>query len=270
MTDFDKVRNYYRHFDEDNRLKWDASGRLEYDMTLRILEKHLPETGKVLDLGGAAGTYSFWMAERGYEVTLADLSEELIAKAKEKDTAHILKNCDVVNATDLSRYPGEYFDAVVAFGPFYHLTDAAERRSAAAEMTRVLKPDGKVLAAFIPFLSGSIAIVDRYGWSPAQVNGENLKEVFLSGKFVNLAEFGFQEGYYAESTEMEALFSSCGLVTETIRSVRGFGYGREEMLDSIEDAHMKEMIYELMEKTATRKEIVETCGHAVYVGQKKK
>lgn len=55
---------------------------------------------------------------------------------------------------------------------------------------------------------------------------------------------------------------------ETLRSVRGFGYGREEMLASIEDAQMKELIYELMEKTAARKEIVETCGHAVYMGQK--
>lgn len=58
------------------------------------------------------------------------------------------------------------------------------------------------------------------------------------------------------------------MVTEPLPSVRGFGYGREEMLASIEDAQMKELIYELMEKTASRKEIVETCGHAVYMDQK--
>ena len=44
MTDFDKVRNYYKYFDEENRLKWDASGKLEYEMTIRILDKYLVYT----------------------------------------------------------------------------------------------------------------------------------------------------------------------------------------------------------------------------------
>ena len=40
MTDFEKVQNYYKHFDEKNRLKNDNSGKLEFLMTMRILEKN--------------------------------------------------------------------------------------------------------------------------------------------------------------------------------------------------------------------------------------
>lgn len=268
MTSFDRIRQYYRSFDEDNRLKADASGRLEYEMTLRILAQHLPESGRVLDLGGAAGTYSFPLAARGYDVYLADLSDTLIQKAWEKDAEGILKGCDVVNATDLSLYDDGFFDVVLAFGPFYHLTDAAERECATAEIARVLKPGGLVLAAFIPYLAGSIAIVDRYVGRPEQVDVQCLAEVFASGKFRNLETIGFQEGYYAESAEMETLFSHHGFEKVGLRSIRGFAYGREDGINSIHDPAMREAVFGLIEATASRKEIIETCGHAVYIGTK--
>ena len=268
MTDFDRIRSYYQHFDEDNRLKWDASGRLEYEMTLRILAKHLPGAGRVLDLGGATGVYSFPLAKQGYDVYLADLSETLVGKAREKDTAHLLKGCDVVNATDLSMYEDSFFDVVLAFGPFYHLTEKAERTRAVAEITRVLKPGGLVLAAFIPYLAGSVAIVDRYVHRPDQVDAQRLAEVFASGRFNNLAEVGFQEGYYAESAEMEALFAGCGFSKVCVRSIRGFAYEREEGICSITDPVVRERVVELIDATAERKEIIETCGHAVYIGKK--
>ena len=34
MTNFDKIRDYYNVFDENNRLINDNSGRLEYEMTM--------------------------------------------------------------------------------------------------------------------------------------------------------------------------------------------------------------------------------------------
>lgn len=36
MTDFDKIKNYYKHFDEKNRLRNDNSGKLEFLMTMWI------------------------------------------------------------------------------------------------------------------------------------------------------------------------------------------------------------------------------------------
>ena len=268
MTNFDKIRHYYQHFDEDNRLQWDASGKLEYEMTLRILEKYMPGSGRVLDLGGATGVYSFPLAAQGYEVYLADLSETLVNKAREKDVAHLLKGCDVVNAMDLSLYEDGFFDVVLALGPFYHLTEEEERAQAVQEIHRVLKPGGLVLAAFIPYLAGSVAIVDRYVHRPDQVDAQRLAEVFASGRFYNLAEVGFQEGYYAESAEMEELFACHGFGKVCVRSIRGFAYEREEGICSITDPVMKAQVIELIDATAERKEIIETCGHAVYIGEK--
>ena len=187
MTNFEKVKNYYSHFDEKNRLRNDNSGKLEFLMTMRILEKELPPVKvtenpegavangaagansmdgvSILDLGGGAGVYSFPLAKKGYKVTLADLSETLLAQAnkqKKEDNVQNLISCDQVNATDLSCYNDQSFDVVLLFGPLYHLTEKNEWEKCISEVCRVLKKGGKVLASFIPHLSGSIALVQRF------------------------------------------------------------------------------------------------------------
>ena len=85
MTDFNRIKDYYRYFDEKNRLVNSGSGRLEYMMSLEIINNYLPENGTILDLGEGAGAYSFPLSEKGYKVYLADLSEELIQHAKEQN-----------------------------------------------------------------------------------------------------------------------------------------------------------------------------------------
>ena len=287
MTDFNKVRHYYSHFDEKNRLRNDNSGKLEYLMTMQILEKYLPavnarekvgadagasENISILDLGGGAGVYSFPLAKAGYQVTLADLSEDLLAlakKLKEEDGVKNLVACNLVNATDLSQYKDEQFDVVLLFGPLYHLLENDERQKCVAEINRVLKPHGKVFASFIPYLSGSISLVSRFCWSPEQVSVETLKEAFNSGKFNNLSDHGFQEGYYPKSEEIEKLFAENGFEKITLRSIRGFGYEKEDMIFKFKNKNAFKDILNLISQTAEDKSIIETCGHAMYVGVKK-
>lgn len=272
MTDFDRIREYYKNFDEDNRLINDNSGKLEYEMTMKSLNKYLPKTGVILDLGGATGVYTFPLAKKGYKMYLADLSPDLIEKAREKSAKAGLDNiisCDIVNAVDLSIYENEQFDAVLLFGPLYHLLDKNEREQCVKEVNRVLKKDGKVFASFIPYLSGSIAIVDRFFRHPEQVNVENLRATFNSGKFNNLDNNGFQEGYYPTSKEIEELFEENNFEKITTFSIRGFGYEKEDELYKIQDKEMFEEIINLIEKSSECKEIIETCGHAMFIGKNK-
>ncbi|SEQ12900.1 Methyltransferase domain-containing protein [Treponema bryantii] len=277
MTDFEKVKNYYKHFDEKNRLRNDNSGKLEFLMTMRILEKNLPALDdgakiSVLDLGGGAGVYSFPLAKKGYKVTLADLSETLLEQAKkqkEEDKVENLISCDQVNATDLSCYKDNSFDVVLLFGPLYHLTEKDEREKCVAEIQRVLKTGGKVFASFIPHLAGSIALVQRFCWSPDQVSIDTLEDCFDSGKFKNLSSNGFQEGYYPTSEEIENLFIANGFEKQELRSIRGFGYEKEDVIFKFKNKNVFSKILELIDSTSEEKSIIEMCGHAMYVGVKK-
>ena len=277
MTDFEKIKNYYKHFDEKNRLQNDNSGKLEFLMTMSILEKNLPALSdgaelSVLDLGGGAGVYSFPLAKKGYKVTLADLSETLLEQAKkqkEEDKVDNLISCDQVNATDLSRYKDSSFDVVLLFGPLYHLTEKAEREKCAGEIRRVLKTGGKVFASFIPYLSGSIALVQRFCWCPDQVDINTLEECFDSGKFKNLSDNGFQEGYYPPSEEIEKLFTANGFEKQLLRSIRGFGYEKEDVIFKFKNKLVFSKLLGLIDSTAEDKSIIEMCGHAMYIGVKK-
>ena len=287
MTDFEKIKNYYSKFDEKNRLQNDNSGKLEFLMTMGILEKNLPHPAKmpaadgasaksdgeisILDLGGGAGAYSFPLAKKGYKVTLADLSETLLSQAKkqkEEDKVQNLVSCDQVNATDLSCYKDNSFDVVLLFGPLYHLTEKDEREKCVGEIRRVLKPGGKVFASFIPYLSGSIALVQRFCWCPDQVDINTLEECFDSGKFKNLSDNGFQEGYYPASEEIENLFAANGFEKQQLRSIRGFGYEKEDVIFKFKNKSVFSKILELIDSTAADKSIIEMCGHAMYIGVK--
>ena len=273
MTDFDRIRLYYKIFDEKNRLVNSSSGRLEYAMTMHILHQYLPEGSTILDLGGGAGAYAFPLAKEGHQVYLADLSKDLIQEAvqlKAETECENLMSCDVVNALDLGIYNDRQFDVVLLLGPLYHLLEESERQQCVSEVRRVLHPNGMVFAAFIPYLSGSIGVVDRYSWHPNQVNIDNLKQVFRSGRFQNLANAGFQEGYYPTSDEIEVLFHTHGFRKLLTRSVRSFGYGREDAIYRMkeENPEMFETVMELLNETAENKAIVEMCGHAIYVGSK--
>ena len=271
MTDFNRIKEYYSSFDEKNRLVNSGSGKLEYMMSMEILGNYLPEKGTVLDLGGGAGAYSFPLSEKGYKVYLADLSEELIQQAEELNTD--IENpviCNVVNATDLSLYNNGQFDAVLLMGPLYHLLEGSERQKCVLEVSRVLKPGGIVFASFIPYLSGSIGVVDRFFNHPNQVDSGNLTQVFRSGKFSNLLDIGFQEGYYPTLEEIEELFGENGFTKELIRSIRGFGYGREDSIFRMKEEapDMFETVINMLNETAANKSVIDMCGHAVYVGKK--
>lgn len=271
MTDFDKIRSYYSMFNENGRLCADPSGQLEFMMTMEKLRRFLQPSSTILDLGGASGAYTFPLAREGHTLYLADLSPALIQQAKDKlaaDPTPGIRSCDVVNALDLSRYPDGMFDAVLLFGPLYHLLAEEERQQCVREVHRVLRAGGQVFAAFIPKLSGAIAIVDRACFAPHQVNRENLRHVFRTGQFINNASTGFQEGYYPTSDEIVFLFGTNGFEKTHLSSIRGFAYEKEEAIFSLQDEAVRSEVLALAEETCEDPSIIETCGHALYIGKK--
>ena len=237
---------------------------------MKILTHYLNKSCKILDLGGGAGVYSFPLANLGNEVILADFSPKLIEEARNKKDLEKVDNlisCDIENAINLS-YENDTFDVVLLFGPLYHLLDEDEREKCINEIYRVLKNGGLIFASFIPYLSGSIAIIDRYFRHNEQVNVDNLNKVFETGKFNNNSLSGFQEGYYPTLDEIKKLFSKNGFEQIDMLSIRGIGYEKEDSLYNIKDKEMFNKIIEIIEKTSRKEEIISMCGHAMYIGRK--
>lgn len=271
---FDKVRRYYDAFDEWSRLDSPA-GTLEFARTMRVLETHLAPQSRILDLGGGPGRYTLALASAGHRVCLADLSENLISEARahigRSDAASNVESVEVANACDLSIYATASFDAVLALGPFYHLTSEADRLSASKEIARVLKPDGLLVAAFIPRLCGLAGLISRAAQAPNQVSISSLHRVAADGVFQNASDRGFQEGYYARPEDIPVLFENCGFQTTEVVSVRGIGYGQEQYLLQLRslNADLSDRFLALIRETQSDPAVIAMGGHALYIGRKR-
>ena len=124
---------------------------LEFERTKEILSRVLPRAPcRVVDVGGAAGAYSSWLSERGYEAHLVDASPRLVEEARRRNATSgkpIASVC-VGDARQLPQEDG-FVHAALVMGPLYHLPTAADRLLALAEARRVLVMSGVVVAAAI-------------------------------------------------------------------------------------------------------------------------
>lgn len=144
------IRAFYDQAPEESRLEL-GPFRLEELRSRELILRHIPEPpAVVLDVGGAAGAYAFWLAERGYEVKLFDAVPRLIdvARQRNEQATHRLAECRVADARALPE-TSESASTVLLLGPLYHLVEEQDRQQALAEAFRVVGPGGVLLAAGI-------------------------------------------------------------------------------------------------------------------------
>ncbi|MBI5095634.1 MAG: methyltransferase domain-containing protein [Candidatus Hydrogenedentes bacterium] len=266
-TRHDKVRAYYSAFDEWGRLD-SPEGVIEFRRALDVLDTYLAPSSRVLDLGGGPGRYAVELAQRGHRIVLADISPELLEAARQKFVQlallPLIESIDEVNAVDLSLYADGSFDAVVAFGPFYHLVSEDERKQAAREIQRVLRPNGMVFAAFIPRISGVAGLIERAANRPEQVPPEVLRSAAETGVFRNATNSGFQEGYYPLPGEFVSLFETSGFRIVDAMSLKSIACGLGEHVARL-DAPLRFEVERLVTDMSRQSEVIATSGHALLV-----
>src|SRR6266850_5890816 len=145
-----EVVAYYDRFPEETRLALGPS-RLERARTQEILLRVLPPPpARIVDVGGAAGVYSSWLAGLGYEVHLVDASPRLIdvARAYNATLDKPVASLTVGDARALPQ-PDASAAAVLVMGPLYHLTSPDDRDAALHEAFRVAAGSGVVAVAAV-------------------------------------------------------------------------------------------------------------------------
>jgi SAM-dependent methyltransferase len=137
---------------------------LEFARTQEHLLRHLPPPpARILDVGGGPGRYSAWLVSLGYEVHLIDITPRHIEQAR---TIAGLASVQLGDARRL-RHAEASVDAVLLFGPLYHLTERADRLEALAESYRVLRSGGLLCAAAISrFASLLDGLVEGFLFDP--------------------------------------------------------------------------------------------------------
>jgi S-adenosylmethionine-dependent methyltransferase len=103
-------------------------GLVRYELAARQLDLHLQgPPGRIIDVGGGAGHQTLRLAERGYQVVLADPSEEMLRQAADRLDALepvTRERVELVRADAqrcLELYPAGSFDAVLCQGVVMYL-----------------------------------------------------------------------------------------------------------------------------------------------------
>jgi SAM-dependent methyltransferase len=275
-VDTTEVGAYYAAFGdrEWQRLERDE-GAVEFEVTTAMLARHLPTSGRVLDIGGGPGRYAAWLADRGYRVALADLSPALLDLARSRlsdgpGRAGAVEEITEADARDLSPWPDRSFDAVLSLGPFYHLTDPNDRERAVSELARVVRPGGIVFVALMPWLG----FVRRTIWVADErrhlVDAAFVAALRDHGVFTNDVPGRFTHGYGVRPAEVVPFFESHGFATRTFVSTHGFANGIEsalaEMRSSDPDAYA--VALEMLIETADEPGLLGLGGHLLYVGER--
>ena len=174
--DTELVEKLYGIFDEDTRLNHSKAARVEFLTNTRIIEQYIRPGDRLLDIGAGAGEYSLYFARKGYDVYALELAERNITAFREKITGD--DHIDQVqgNALNLSRYQDNFFDAVLLFGPLYHLHDMKDRKRCIQEAKRVCKADGKLFFAFIS--NDAVFLTELMKRPDYFINGDYDKQTF--------------------------------------------------------------------------------------------
>lgn len=154
---------------------------------------------KVLDLGCGSGRNAVYLAQRGFTVTAADISQQALSL-----TEHRAKECHVTVQTShadmekLPFYDAEY-DAVICMLTLGHGLFADLKRQL-AEIFRIIRPDGYFAADF-----GSLKGTDFSRW----------KEIERNTYLGKPGEEGIPH-HFCDENEIKELFRGCRFRLEPV------------------------------------------------------
>jgi len=267
----DEIHDYYTRFPEESRL---ASGpsRLEFERTKDVLRRLLPAPpARVIDVGGAAGAYSFWLAGKGYEVHLVDASARLVEEARNRssESGRPIASIELGDARRLQQEDGSA-DAVLVMGPLYHLTEAHDRLGALREAARVLRPGGAIVVAAISRYASALDGMAR-GLSTDPAFAAMRDRDLRDGQHRNPTDKidYFTTAYFHRPEDLASELESAGVLDVAVLGVEGPAWLLSDFDARWDDATQRRDLLAVARALEREPSIVGASAHLLGLGRKR-
>ncbi len=138
------VRRLFNHKARSWQSKYGPRGKLKsrFEKFFGRLAEHCLPHSEILDLGCGTGEIATALGQRGYQVTACDFSEEMLDLARKNSSGTRVNWVCLEPDWEVLPFADSSFDGIVASSVFEYLVDV---QSVAAELARVLRPEGLML-----------------------------------------------------------------------------------------------------------------------------
>jgi SAM-dependent methyltransferase len=264
------IGEYYARAPEETRLE---RGRyvLEKARTQELILRHIPPApATVLDVGGAAGAYAFWLADLGYTVHLVDLAPRLVGEAQRLNEGRqpALVSCAVGDARSLV-FGDAAVDAVLLLGPLYHLTERAERQVALREALRVLRPGGWLFASAISRWA-SLLVAMSLNLFRDPVLAKIVERDVREGQHRNPSDRLplFTTAYFHKPEELGEEIGAAGFEVQGVLGLEGPGGLMPDVDDRVKDSARREELLEVARAVESEPSMLGVSDHLLAVARK--
>jgi ubiquinone/menaquinone biosynthesis C-methylase UbiE len=265
------IPEYYERYAEGERLER-GLGQLEFARVTAILQRFLPPApARVIDVGGGTGPYALWLARRGYEVHLVDPSPRLLEQAiqaSQQPEGPRLASFTVGDARSLG-FSNRSADAVLMFGPLYHLTEKDDRHLALVQAHRVLRHNGPI---FVAAISRFASVVDGLvgGRLRDPVFAETAIHDLASGQHRNpTGDLSYvTDAFFHLPSELREEIENAGFSFERLLAVEGLASLVSDFDDVWQNPDLRRRLLDIIELTQEQEAVLGVSMHLVAVARK--
>lgn len=258
------IRDYYDAGvqDEWNRI----AGRPEFLLTCRMLDRYIKPRDKVLDIGGGPGRYSLYLADKGCDVTLLDLSPENAKFAAERAAEQGLSVKAITgDAREADKLISGQYDHVLLMGPLYHLLDEPGRFAAVNAALNLLRRDGIFFVSFINLFAGVIYYMKHLPDFTDDPAGDAYIKNVIAGE--HFAGDAFTSAFFINQNEILPFMSMFPLEKLHLFGQEGITAPCEVNIMS-QSQKVVDKWLDLSEAVWEREEYLSYSEHLMYVGRK--